>query len=109
MPGGDLGFQGLILVPKTGRKGTLGAPFWDGCWILLLSVFEVLFWKASGLRFWRFWDSGLSFGVVFVTCWTQTAGLHKIMKNEISVIIYYTSGMSRIPKTMLFRNMFSFF
>ena len=26
-PGGDLGFQGSILGPKTGRNGTCGAPF----------------------------------------------------------------------------------
>ena len=33
------------------RKGTLGAPFWDGFGILVGFVFEVLFWKASGPRF----------------------------------------------------------
>ena len=42
-PGVDLGFQGSILRPKTGRKSTLGAPFWDGFGILLGYVFEVLF------------------------------------------------------------------
>ena len=50
-PGGDLDFQGSILEPKTARKGRLGVPFLDGFWILLGSVFEVLFWKASGSRF----------------------------------------------------------
>ena len=50
-PGGDLGFQGSILGPKTGRKSTFGVPFWDGVGTLLGSVFEVLFWKTSGSRF----------------------------------------------------------
>ena len=50
-PGGDLGFQGSILGPNTGRKFTFWAPHWGGFWVLLGYVFEVLFWKASGSRF----------------------------------------------------------
>ena len=50
-PGGDLGFQGSISGPTTGRKSTLWAPIWGGFWMLLGSVFEVRFVKASGSRF----------------------------------------------------------
>ena len=58
-PGGDLGFQGSILGHKPGRKSSLGAPFWDGFGMLLASVVEVLFWKASGpcwSRLFSIWD-----------------------------------------------------
>ena len=50
-PGGDLGFQGSMLGPKTRRKSTFGTYVLDGFWILLGSVFEVFFWKASVSRF----------------------------------------------------------
>ena len=49
-PGGDLGFQGSILGPFPGESLVSGHPFWHGFWIILGSVFEVLFWKASGPR-----------------------------------------------------------
>ena len=50
-PGGDLGFQGSILGPKTRRKSTFWTLLWDGFWILLGSVFEVILGKTSGSRF----------------------------------------------------------
>ena len=50
-PGGDLGFQGSILGPKTERTCTFRVPVWGRFGMLLGSVFEVLFWKASGSRF----------------------------------------------------------
>ena len=50
-PGRDFGFQGSILGPKTGRTSTFWTQFWDGVWTLLGSVFELLFWKASGSHF----------------------------------------------------------
>ena len=50
-PGGDLGFQGSIVGPETGRKSAFWTPLWDGFWTLVGSVFEVLFGKTSGSRF----------------------------------------------------------
>ena len=53
-PGGDLGFQGSILEPRTGRKSIFWKPLWDGFGTLLGSVFvvfEVRFGKTSGSRF----------------------------------------------------------
>ena len=99
-PGGDLGFQGSILGRKTGRQSSFGAPIWGGFGMLLGSVFEVFFWKASGSRFWWFWHgSGLNIGVVLATFWTQKGSLHQIMNNSFFAAIYCTSGMSQIPKT----------
>ena len=102
-------FKALFWGPTPGESVFFGLQV-GVFWMLLGSVFEVLLVKASGSRFSPFWDgSGLYFGVVFVTFWTQQASLHKIMKNLIFEAIYYTSGMSRIPKTMLFLNMFTCF
>ena len=79
---GGFGLPGVDFGAQNRAKGSFGVPFVDGFWILLGSVFEVLFWKASGSRFLRFWDdSGFIFGVVFVTFWTQKGSLHKIIKN----------------------------
>ena len=61
-PGGKLGFQGSILGPKIGRKGSFGPPLGDVFWILLGYAFELLFWKASGSRF----DD---FGMILGSCW----------------------------------------
>ena len=109
-PGGDLGFQGSILEPKSTRTATLGVPFLDGFWILLGSVCEVLFGRPLDHVFDDFGMILGSFGgVVFVTFWTQKGGLHELMNNSICVAIYCTSGMSRIPTTTLFLNMFTFF
>ena len=49
--GGDLGFQGSILGPNTGRKSIFWTPFWDGFWILLGSIFEVLFLEDLWITF----------------------------------------------------------
>ena len=96
-PGGDLGFQGSILEPRSTRTATLGVPFLDGFWIPLGSVFEVFFFGRPLDHVVD--DFGMilgSFGgVVFVTCWTQQGSLHEIMKKYfllLSIVLQACRG-----------------